>query len=164
MRRTDLQDAEGFTLALALMDAVPVLCFGAAMVLIALRFGSLLFIAGACISTLAGCGKVLWKLILGIKKRNVIWLNRYFVPTQCVGFAMILVSFLFCFARIDWGAAAASVLRLPAVIFYTVWLAGMGTMLWYRKNRFDNSAKANWTAQSINCIAEAALLLGVVCR
>ena len=32
----------------------------------------------------------------------------------------------------------------------------------YRKNRFDNSLKSNWTAQLINTAAQGALLLGIL--
>ena len=38
---------EGFTLALALVDAIPVLSFGIAVSIIAGRFGSPLFMIGA---------------------------------------------------------------------------------------------------------------------
>lgn len=151
---------EGFTLIMALVDAVPVLCFGCSMILIALRFHSIWFALGACISTLAGCGKVLWKLILGVSGKNVTWLNRWFVPVQVTGFGLILVS-LFA-GKIDVPAVLGAVESFPAVLFYALWGLGMGTMLWYRKVRFDNSARANWTAQTINCAAQAALLIALL--
>ena len=46
---------EGFTVALALVDAIPVLSFGISMVIIATRFESPLFMIGAALSVLAGC-------------------------------------------------------------------------------------------------------------
>ena len=46
---------EGFTLALALVDAVPVLSFGISMVIIASRFDSSLFMIGAILAVLGGC-------------------------------------------------------------------------------------------------------------
>ena len=46
---------EGFTVALALVDAIPVLRFGISMVIIASRFDSPLFMIGAFLSVLAGC-------------------------------------------------------------------------------------------------------------
>ena len=55
---------EGFTVALALVDAIPVLSFGISMVIIAGRFDSPLFMIGVALSVLAGCCKVCWKLIL----------------------------------------------------------------------------------------------------
>ena len=61
---------EGFTLALALVDAIPVLSFGISMVIIASRFNSPPFLMGASLSVLAGCCKVAWKLVLGIKGKE----------------------------------------------------------------------------------------------
>lgn len=153
---------EGFTLALALVDAIPVLLFGASMILVASRFGSPLFIIGAVLSTLAGCCKVLWKLILGIWKKDIKWLNKPFVPMQAAGFLFILISVAVGFGKIQWAAVGAAVLGFPGVLFFLIWIAAMGAMGWYRKNKFDNSAKANWTAQIINCIGQAALLIGIV--
>ena len=61
---------EGFTIGLALVDAIPVLAFGISMVIIATRFDSALFTFGAALSVLAGCCKVAWKLVLGIAKKD----------------------------------------------------------------------------------------------
>ena len=46
---------EGFTIGLALVDAIPVLSFGISMVIIASRFDSPLFMIGAILSVLGGC-------------------------------------------------------------------------------------------------------------
>ena len=73
--RKKYETPQDFTPALAAMDALPVLCFGAGMVLAARTLG-------AAVITLAGCGKVLWKLLLAVQKRDVPWLNRWFVPCQ----------------------------------------------------------------------------------
>lgn len=154
---------EGFTLSLALMDAVPVLFFGAAMLLVAARFSSPLFITGAALSTLAGCFKVLWKLILGTSKKDVKWLNKSFVPLQSAGFLLMAVSFIAGFRRINWDNVLSSVCSVPAVLFFVLWVILMGTMVWYRKNRFrSDDAASNWTAQLINCAAQAALFFGVL--
>jgi hypothetical protein len=83
---------EGFTIALALVDAIPVLSFGISMVIIASRFHSPLFLIGACLSVLAGCCKVAWKLVLGIWKKDLRWLNKPFLPMQITGFGFILGS------------------------------------------------------------------------
>ena len=153
---------EGFTLSLALVDAIPVLCFGASMILVAARFNSPLFIIGAALSTLAGCCKVAWKLVLGIAKKDLQWLNKPFVPMQATGFLLMLISFVIGFGSIDWIGLLAAVTGLPSILFFLLWIATMGTMGWYRKTKFDNSAKSNWTAQIINCIGQGALLLGIL--
>ncbi|PDX61964.1 hypothetical protein [Faecalibacterium langellae] len=153
---------EDFTLSLALVDALPVLFFSCSMVLIAGRFASILFCLGAAVIVLASCGKVLWKLLLSLRKQNVPWLNRYFIPCQISGFVLILLSLVLHLRTIRWSSVLARLTHFPSVIFFLLWLCGMGCMSWYRKNRFDNSLKANWTAQLINTAAQGALLLGIL--
>ena len=153
---------QGFTPALALVDALPVLFFGASMVLAAKGFGSVLFGIGAAVITLAGCGKVLWKLILAVWQHNVAWLNRWFIPCQISGFLLVVLALVLHAGQIAWVSLAARLVGVPSVFFFAVWLIGMGTMGWYRKHRFDNSVKANWTAQIINTAVQGALLLGIL--
>ncbi len=157
------KNMEGFTVTLALVDAIPVLLFGASMILVAGKFGHPLFIVGAVISTLAGCMKVAWKLCLGIWKKDLRWLNKPFVPLQCAGFLLMLVSFVLGFGSIRWGAVGSAIFSFPAVIFFVGWLGLMGFMGWFRKNKFKNDdSKSNWTAQLVNCLGQACLLLGIL--
>ncbi len=154
---------EGFTLSLALVDAIPVLLFGGSMILVATKFGHPLFILGAVLSTLAGCFKVTWKLVLGIWKKDLQWLNKRFLPMQITGFGFMLGSFLVGIWSIEWAAVWAAVSSFPSILLFVLWAALMLLMGWYRKNRFRNDdAKSNWTAQYINCAAQAALFLAIV--
>ncbi len=154
---------EGFTLALALVDAIPVLLFGGSMIFVASKFGHPLFIVGAVISTLAGCCKVAWKLILGIWKRDVRWLNKPFVPMQATGFLLMLLSFILGFGRIRWAAVLQGVTGFPSILFFLGWLGLMAFMGWFRKNKFkQDDARANWAAQLVNCAGQACLLLGIL--
>jgi len=154
---------EGFTLGLALVDAIPVLSFGISMVIIAGRFQSPLFMVGAALSVLAGCLKVAWKLVLGIWEKDIKWLNKPFVPMQAAGFMLMLVSFIIGFKKISWGGVLAAVTGVPSVLFFIAWIGLMGFMGWYRKNRFKNDdAKKNWTAQIINAVGQTCLLLGIL--
>lgn len=132
------------------------------MLMIAARFSSPVFILGAILSTLAGYCKVLWKLILGIWKKDIRWMNKPFVPMQAAGFLLMLTSFVVGFGKINWGAVLTSVTGFPSVILFVLWITAMGVMGWYRKNKFDNSAKANWTAQVINCVGQSALFFGIL--
>ena len=154
---------EGFTIALALVDAIPVLSFGISAVIIASRFPSPLFMVGAILSVLGGCCKVAWKLVLGITKKDLRWLNKPFVPMMASGFLLLLVSVLLSLTKIDWVGVGAAVLRLPGVLFFAAWLGLMGFMGWYRKHKFSNDdAKSNWTAQIVNAIGQTCLLLGIL--
>jgi len=154
---------EGFTVALALVDAIPVLSFGISMIIIASRFDSPLFLLGAGLSVLAGCCKVAWKLILGVAKKDLRWLNKPFVPMQATGFLLMAVSFVLGFGTIDWAGVLAAVTGMPSLLFFVAWIGLMGFMGWYRKNRFSNEdAKSNWTAQIINAVGQTCLLLGIL--
>lgn len=154
---------EGFTVALALVDAIPVLSFGIAMVIIAGRFDSPLFMIGAACSVLAGCCKVAWKLVLGIAKKDLRWLNKPFVPMQATGFLLMLISFILGFKKISWGSVVSGMFGIPSVLFFGAWIGLMFFMGWFRKNRFKNDdARANWTAQIINAVGQTCLLLGIL--
>lgn len=154
---------EGFTLGLALVDAIPVLSFGISMVIIAGRFDSPLFMIGAGLSVLAGCCKVAWKLILGIANKNLKWLNKPFVPMQATGFLLMLISFIIGFGKIHWPSVLAAVTSLPSLLFFIAWMGLMFFMGWFRKHKFRNDdAKSNWTAQIINAVGQTCLLLGIL--
>ena len=154
---------EGFTVALALVDAIPVLSFGISMVIIASRFQSPLFMVGAALSVLAGCCKVAWKLILGIWKKDLRWLNKPFVPMQGAGFLLMLISFIIGFGKIDWNGVLAGITGIPSLLFFILWIGLMFFMGFYRKHKFKNDdAHSNWTAQIINAVGQTCLLLGIL--
>jgi len=154
---------EGFTIGLALVDAIPVLSFGISMVIIASRFNSPLFMIGAALSVLAGCCKVAWKLVLGIAKKDLRWLNKPFLPMQITGFGFIIGSLLTSLGKINWPSVLKAVTSLPSILFFIVWIGLMGFMGWFRKHKFSNEdAKSNWIAQIINAVGQTCLLLGVL--
>ena len=154
---------EGFTLGLALVDAIPVLSFGISMVIIAGRFDSPLFMIGAILAVLGGCCKVAWKLVLGITKKDLRWLNKPFVPMMAGGFLLLLVSLVLGFGTIDWAGVGAALMGFPSIVFFAAWIGLMGFMGWYRKHKFVNDdARSNWTAQIVNAVGQTCLLLGIL--
>ena len=154
---------EGFTIGLALVDAIPVLSFGISMVIIASRFPSPLFLIGAILSVLGGCCKVAWKLVLGIWKKDLRWINKPFVPMMAGGFLLLIVSVIVGFGKIHWAGVGAAILSFPSILFFVAWIGLMGFMGWYRKHKFSNDdAKSNWTAQIVNALGQTCLLLGIL--
>jgi hypothetical protein len=154
---------EGFTIGLALVDAIPVLSFGISMVIIASRFPSPLFMIGAILSVLGGCCKVVWKLVLGIWKKDLRWINKPFVPMMAGGFLLLIISLIVGFGKIHWAGVGAAILSFPSVLFFVAWIGLMGFMGWYRKHKFSNEdAKSNWTAQIVNALGQTCLLLGIL--
>ena len=154
---------EGFTLGLALVDAIPVLSFGISMVIIAGRFDSPMFMIGAILAVLGSCCKVAWKLVLGIWKKDLRWLNKPFVPMMASGFLLLLVSVLLNIAKINWISVGSAIIAFPSLLFFIAWIGLMGFMGWFRKHKFQNDdAKTNWTAQIINAVGQTSLLLGIL--
>ena len=155
---------EEFTLALALVDFIPVIAFGVAIIMISLDFHSKLFLIGAIISLLAGLFKVLWKLILGTTKKDVKWLNKCFLPMQSGGWVIMLLGIICNLGKINFANLLSAIVGLPQLLFFILWLGLMGTMIWYKKNKFERySAKKNWTAEIINSCAQICLLIAVIC-
>ena len=59
-------EKQSFPLSLALVDALPVLFFGAAAAILGVKLRSVVFIVGAALCLLAGAGKVVWKLLIAL--------------------------------------------------------------------------------------------------
>ena len=60
-----------FTPLLALVDAIPVVLFGIAAILLGVKVRSVVFFAGALLCFLAGFGKVLWKFLIALTGKDV---------------------------------------------------------------------------------------------
>ena len=152
---------EGFTLGLAIVDAIPVLEFSLSMIGIARRFRSALFRAGALCSTLAGCGKVLWKVLLACRNQNVVWLNRQFRYLMGGGFALMLASLVKDRSAISFSALWKRVSSFPARVFFLFGLAGMTAMGVMGRKLDKMNARHNWIEQVTNLFAQGMILLGI---
>jgi hypothetical protein len=151
---------EGFTLALALVDAVPVLLFGAAAVAFGAKLSSPLFTLGAVLALLGGSGKVAWKLIIAVAHKNIPWLGRQMRATMPAGFLLMIVG-----AAMYGGKALAlmtSLARIPSLPLVLVWIACMCAMGYFAGHRDQTSARDNWIEQLTNACGQAALLLAVL--
>ena len=153
---------KGFTLKLALVDAVPVAEFGVSMITIASKFRSVLFTAGACCSTLAGCGKVMWKILLAVKKKNVSWLNRQFRYLMSSGFVLMIISVIVNRKRIRIGNIVKRMLKFPAALFFGLGTAGMCAMGIMGAKLDKNRAEHNWIEQITNLISQGMIMIGIL--
>ena len=153
---------EDFTLSLALVDALPVLFFGGSMILIGLLFGSVLFMIGAVLCFWAGAAKVLWKIIVVKKKRNVWWMFLQMRIVMPIGFAVMLLAVILNRNAIDLHAVLAAVLSLPSVIFFAIGLIGMVLMGVFGIKLDSSDVRSNWIEQLTNAIAQASVFTGIL--
>lgn len=151
---------EDFPLSLALFDALPVLFFCSAMVVIGVRYKNPLFLTGVICCTLAGLGKVIWKIILAATRKDYAWMNRQMCFVMPVGFLLILIG-------IFTGGASLSVLKqlifsIPAGIFFGITVMGMICMSIFACKLDGTKVRNNWIEQITNAIAQGCLLIGVL--
>ena len=168
VQENEEESHEGFTVGLALVDSLPVIFFIGSTAIIASGLGSPIFIIGAVLSALAGIGKVLWKLFLGLGLGDIKFLNKMFVPFQASGFLIMIAGVVVAAIKktINWGSVGKSIISFPAILCFLAGIGGMGFMGYYRKKydkeTFNTDAKKNWIAQITNGVAQGMIFLGVL--
>jgi hypothetical protein len=160
--RRQNKQPDGFTLALALVDCLPVLFFSISFGILTTRFDSNLFRIGVYLVILAGLLKVGWKLGLALFQKNVNVLNlqmRFLMPA---GFLLILVSLFIDRNKWSWAAICKHVTALPAPVFFLGGIVGIGLLIWSAKNSNNQDAKVNWQEQVINSFTQFCIMMGIL--
>lgn len=152
---------EGFSIQMALVDLLPVLFYGIANILLGYILRDPLFITGGVICTISGIIKVIWKMIVAVKHRNVwpMFLQmRIFMP---LGFLLIIISII-----INRGAIAGffgNIMNYPLCLGLLIaWVIGMIAMTVCALKLDNADVKSNWIEQSINAVAQLMLLICVI--
>lgn len=158
--RRDDEGFEGFTLSLALVDALPVVFFAAAMISFGARLNSGLFIAGAVLAVCGGAGKVAWKLMLALAHKDVPWLAKQMRVTMPIGFVLIIAG---CVASGQaFLALSAGFTEPPSSVLMIVFFLCMLAMGWFAGHMDQKDARANWVEQLTNAAGQACLLAAVL--
>ena len=153
---------ENFTLSLALVDALPVLFFGGSTILTGMLFKSPLFLLGAALCFWAGAAKVLWKIIVVTKKKNV-W--RMFLQMRIVmpaGFMLMIAAVILNRNTVGISAVFAAVTSFPSVIFFVAGVTGMVLMGIFAAKLDPADVRSNWIEQLTNAAAQAAIFTGIL--
>lgn len=165
------EEYEQYTPGLVLLDAVPVLLFLMTGIIIYSMYGSPVFLAGAIASFIGGSCKVIWKLIVVLKKRDVEVLTKAFRKLMPAGFILMFLSVIISAAGdvisgtpVSEGTLSGlwrGLTMMPAVLFFIAGSAGM-CFMGYLGSHMDKSARANWIEELVNTLAQLAFLIGVV--
>lgn len=153
---------ENFTLSLAFVDALPVLFFGSSTILIGLLFGSPLFLTGAALCFWAGAAKVLWKIIVVKKKKNIWWLFLQMRIVMPLGFALMIFAVFMNRSTVNLPAVFAAIVSLPSVIFFAIGVTGMVLMGVFAAKLDSADVRSNWIEQITNALAQAAVFTGIL--
>lgn len=153
---------EDFTLGLVFVDAIPVIFFGVNCILIGTHLPNILFVIGAALCLWAGAAKVIWKLIVVLKKKNIWWMFMQMRILMPIGFVLMIVSVLLARKLIDFYAVKDMVLGLPSVLFFGLGVLGMILMGVFAGVLDSKNVKANWIEQITNSLAHISIFIGLL--
>ena len=153
---------QDFTLSLAIIDALPVLFFGGSIILIGVIFRRVLFLAGAMLCFWAGAAKVIWKIVVVMKKKNIWWMFLQMRIVMPVGFLIMIVSVLLNLKSIKLSVILSAVTSVPSVIFFAIGIACMVLMGIFAAKLDSSDARSNWIEQLTNTVAQAAIFVGIL--
>lgn len=153
---------ENFTVGLALFDALPVFFFGIAVILLGVLLHSATFFLGALLCFAAGAAKVIWKLIVVLKQKNVWWLfvqMRYLMP---IGFVLMITGVICQWGDPDFHYILRSACEFPVSVFLLIWLFCLILMGVFGAVLDSTKVRSNWIEQITNCVGQFSFLLGVI--
>ena len=156
------RDYDNFPISLALFDAVPVILFSIAMIIIAVNYNNWIFITGAALCTFAGLGKVMWKIIIAATKKDIVILNRQLRFVMPLGFLCIITGLITGMDKAGWVLLWRNITTFPQIILFIITFAGMVMMGVFAKKLDPAKTKSNWIEQITNAVAQGCLLIGVL--
>ncbi len=151
-----------FTLGLVIVDAIPVLFFCASMVIAGLMFKSYIFVIGALMCLFAGACKVLWKLIVVLRQKNVWWMFLQMRILMPVGLVLMIAGGVMAGHGVDFAGIWARMCSMPASIFFIAGLVLMALMIIFAFTLDSKNVKANWIEQITNGVAQIAFFVGLL--
>lgn len=153
---------DDFTLSLAIVDAIPVLFFCASMVVVGILFKSVLFVIGAAMTLFAGTVKVIWKIIVVQKRKNIWWMFLQMRILMPIGMLLMLLSVIINHSRINMSTLFVAVTSMPSLVFFIVGLIGMILMTIFMFKLDSSDVKSNWIEQITNGIAQVSIFIGIL--
>ena len=150
-----------------------------------------LFSAGTVFIFMAGLLKALWKLLYGAGICDFQALNTIFLPVQSIGFLLTGVSIILMVARKKVPVLAVPPVFGGTMVFIPMMVLGLGAIVTVLSvlavklkkkpvmalfilsflaslamggmaSQDSSQAWVNWVEQSLNCVGQGALLLGVL--
>ncbi len=116
---------DNFTMSMVIVDSFPVIFFSGTAILVGVMLKNPVFILGAIISALSGILKVLWKLIVVKKKKNVWPLFIQMRIAMPIGFVLMIAGVIISRRTIHLLDLFKYVTGFPLVLFFGIGIASM---------------------------------------
>ena len=151
---------QGYTLGLVLFDAAPVALFGGGCWLLWRMSGRPLVLLGGMVCFLAGMLKVLWKLLVVTRRKNVWPLFAQMRLGMPLGFTLILLGLLMPGPSL--APLGLAIARPGPILCLAIAALGMAGMILCGAKLDAADPKANWVEQGCNTVAQGAFLLAMI--
>lgn len=151
-----------FTLSLALFDAIPVIAFGISLIIFSRLFNSTLVLIGALLVFIAGLCKVIWKIIVVLKQKNIWGLFIQMRIMMPIGFVLMIVGIIASKDNVDFGRLCSLASSYPVNLFLIIFVIGMVLMMVFAFSLDGRKLKNNWIEQITNAIAQISLLIATL--
>ena len=150
---------EWFTLSLAIVDAIPVLLFAVAIIILGIKADfSPLIMLGGLLCFLGGAIKVLWKVIVATKQKNVFWMYKQMGPVMGIGFLLLIIGCIVSRAALK---AAFAGIGVASIVLFVLWFVCMGLMGVFAAKLDSSDPRSNWIEQCTNGVGELCLCLAL---
>lgn len=153
---------EGFFLAMALIDCLPVLFFSLSSGILASRFDSTIFRVGVALVIFAGALKAGWKFVIALLHKDFSILSRQMRFLMPAGFLLVLISLFVDRGRWSLETVVGHILHMPALAFFLCGSAGMVMMVKFAMSGNSRNAKQNWKEQIVNSFSQFCIMLGIL--
>lgn len=150
---------QDFSLSLAIVDSIPVIFFGINCTLIGLALKSVIFVIGSILCFLAGMGKVIWKIVVATKKKNIWPLFVQLRILMPLGFLLIILGIIFSRANLDFDFLWRTITQMPKILFLILGLLGMFLMMIFAFALDNSKIRSNWIEQITNSISQISFFI-----
>ena len=151
---------EGFSLTLAIEDAVPVILFGIAITIFTYKTSYYPFpiVLGGLMTIISGLIKVLWKIIAAVKKKNIWWMFVQMRIIFPIGLSMYTFGMIYGYKNYSSYIYTASFFNK---FFFSLFILGMLLMGIFAVSLDQSNPKSNWIEQITNSISIVCLCFAV---
>lgn len=153
---------EGFTLGLACVDMLPVLFFGIAGLILAFMLQSYLFGFFAATIFVSGALKVLWKVLVVIRKENVWPLFLQMRIALPLGFLGMIAYLIVKACTSDLTPFWNSFVNPVTLTLLSLSATGMALMITFALTLNPADKKSNWIEQITNSAAQFLFMLAII--
>ena len=150
---------DDFSISLALVDFIPVLFFSLSLIKISSFFANVLFLFGALLCLFAGLCKVLWKIIVVIRKKNIWWMFLQMRISMPIGMLLMVFSLIPEFGNLS---VLSALFHFPSHLFFIIGIFLMIAMIIFAFTLDGSKQKNNWIEQIVNSFAQFSFFIALL--